>query len=162
MPGGVAVLVAAVCALFTTFTGGSGVTIMALGGLLYPILRNEGYSERFSLGLVTASGSLGLLFPPSLPVILYSIVANVPADSLYIAGLVPGLLLVVIVALYGIRSAASRRPTRQAFSIREALVGRRGAPSGSCRCRCWSWSHVRDGSDDDGRGRRRWRSPTRC
>src|SRR5262249_4043716 len=102
MPGGIAILVAAVCALFTTFTGGSGVTIMALGGLLYPILKQEGYSERFSLGIVTASGSLGLLFPPSLPVILYSVVANVPADSLFLAGLVPGVLLVVIVALYGI------------------------------------------------------------
>ena len=64
MPGGVAVMVAAVCAMFTTFTGGSGVTIIALGGLVYPILRDEGYPEGFSLGLVTASGSLGLLFPP--------------------------------------------------------------------------------------------------
>src|SRR5580765_183746 len=98
MPGGMAVLVALVCALFTTFTGGSGVTIMALGGLLYPILRDDKYPEGFSLGLVTASGSLGLLLPPSLPVILYAIVASVPADSLYIAGLVPGLLLVVLVA----------------------------------------------------------------
>ena len=91
MPGGLAVMVAAVCALFTTFTGGSGVTIIALGGLVYPILRDDGYPEGFSLGLVTAAGSLGLLFPPSLPVILYSVVASVPADSLYIAGLVPGL-----------------------------------------------------------------------
>src|SRR6185436_6110636 len=97
MPGGVAILVAAVCALFTTFTGGSGETIMALGGLLYPILREEKYHEGFSLGLVTASGSLGLLLPPSLPVLLYAIVANVPADSLYLAGLLPGLLLILIV-----------------------------------------------------------------
>ncbi len=94
MPGGIAVMVAAVCALFTTFTGGSGVTIIALGGLVYPILRDDGYPEGFSLGLVTAAGSLGLLFPPSLPVILYSVVASVPADSLYLAGLVPGFLLV--------------------------------------------------------------------
>ena len=91
MPGGIAVMVAAVCALFTTFTGGSGVTIIALGGLVYPILRKDGYSEGFSLGLVTASGSLGLLFPPSLPVILYSVVAStrdqsVPADQLYPRG----------------------------------------------------------------------------
>ena len=85
MPGGVAVLVAAVCALFTTFTGGSGVTIMALGGLLLPVLLKDGYAEGFSLGLVTASGSLGLLLPPSLPVILYAVVANVPADQLYLA-----------------------------------------------------------------------------
>jgi tripartite ATP-independent transporter DctM subunit len=122
MPGGVAVLVAAVCALFTTFTGGSGVTIMALGGLLYQIMRNEGYSERFSLGIVTAAGSLGLLFPPSLPVILYSIVANVPADSLYIAGLLPGLLLVVMVAIYGIQVGWKSQTSRQPFSLREALA----------------------------------------
>jgi tripartite ATP-independent transporter DctM subunit len=121
MPGGVAVLVAAVCALFTTFTGGSGVTIMALGGLLYQILRTAGYSERFTLGIVTAAGSLGLLFPPSLPVILYSVVANVPPDSLYIAGLVPGLLLVVIVALYGIQVGSKAEKERQPFSLREAL-----------------------------------------
>jgi TRAP-type mannitol/chloroaromatic compound transport system permease large subunit len=101
MPGGVAVLVAAVCALFTTFTGGSGVTIMALGGLLLPVLLKDGYPEGFSLGLVTASGSLGLLLPPSLPVILYAVVANVPADQLYLAGLLPGLLLILIVAGYG-------------------------------------------------------------
>ena len=114
MPGGIAVMVAAVCALFTTFTGGSGVTIIALGGLVYPILRKDGYSERFSLGLVTASGSLGLLFPPSLPVILYSVVAStrdqsVPADQLYLAGLLPGLLLVVLTAGYGIIVGPARR-----------------------------------------------------
>jgi tripartite ATP-independent transporter DctM subunit len=116
-----------VCALFTTFTGGSGVTIMALGGLLYPILREEGYPEGFSLGLVTASGSLGLLLPPSLPVILYAVVANVPADSLYLAGLVPGLLLVVIVALYGIRVGGRVQSRRQALSVREILASGWGA-----------------------------------
>ena len=121
LPGGVAVLVAAVCALFTTFTGGSGVTIMALGGLLYTILHDDGYPEGFSLGLVTAAGSLGLLFPPSLPVILYAIVAKVPADSLYLAGLVPGLLLVVIVAVYGMRIGSKAKTPRQPFSLREAL-----------------------------------------
>jgi C4-dicarboxylate transporter DctM subunit len=131
MPGGMAVMVAAVCALFTTFTGGSGVTIIALGGLVYPMLREDGYPEGFSLGLVTAAGSLGLLFPPSLPVVLYSVVASssqklsVPAESLYLAGLVPGLLLVVLVGLYGVRvggKAATRQ--RQPFSWREA--GRSG------------------------------------
>jgi tripartite ATP-independent transporter DctM subunit len=121
MPGGVAVLVAAVCALFTTFTGGSGVTIMALGGLLLPILIKDGYPERFSLGLVTASGSLGLLLPPSLPVILYAVVANVPADSLYLAGLLPGLLLILIVAGYGMHVGRKVEASRQAFSASEAL-----------------------------------------
>jgi C4-dicarboxylate transporter DctM subunit len=124
MPGGIAVMVAAVCAIFTTFTGGSGVTIIALGGLVYPILLQDGYPEGFSLGLVTASGSLGLLFPPSLPVILYSVVASsrevsVPADSLYLAGLLPGLLLVVLVAGYGIRMGGRIQGSRQAFSWRE-------------------------------------------
>jgi len=127
MPGGIAILVAAVCALFTTFTGGSGVTIMALGGLLYPILLEEGYSEGFSLGLVTAAGSLGLLLPPSLPVILYSVVANVPADSLYLAGLVPGVLLIVIVALYGIQVGRKVQARRQAFSLGEAIRAGWGA-----------------------------------
>jgi C4-dicarboxylate transporter DctM subunit len=122
MPGGVAVLVAAVCALFTTFTGGSGITIMALGGLLYPILREEGYPKGFSLGLVTAAGSLGLLYPPSLPVILYAVVANVPPDSLYLAGLIPGTLLVVIVAAYGMFVGKKVGAPRQAFSPREALA----------------------------------------
>jgi C4-dicarboxylate transporter DctM subunit len=121
MPGGIAVLVAGVCALFTTFTGGSGITIIALGGLVYPILREEGYPEGFSLGLVTAGGSLGLLFPPSLPVILYSVVASVPADQLYIAGLLPGLLLVVLTAAYGIVVGRRSQKSTQAFSLREAL-----------------------------------------
>ena len=92
MPGGLAVIVIAVCALFTTFTGGSGITVIAVGGLVLPMLKEDGYPEDFSLGLVTAAGSLGLLFPPSLPVILYSVVAgtrehNVPADQLFLAGL---------------------------------------------------------------------------
>ncbi|HEX7484966.1 MAG TPA: TRAP transporter large permease subunit [Vicinamibacterales bacterium] len=127
MPGGIAVMVAAVCALFTTFTGGSGVTIVALGGLVYPILRKDGYSEGFSLGLVTASGSLGLLFPPSLPVVLYSVVASsrdqvVPLDQLYIAGLLPGLLLVVLTAVYGILVGRHIERGRQAFAWKELAV----------------------------------------
>ena len=127
LPGGIAVMVAAVCALFTTFTGGSGVTILALGGLVYPILRKDGYSEGFSLGLVTASGSLGLLFPPSLPVVLYTVVASsreqvVPLDQLYIAGLLPGLLLVVLTAAYGIMVGRHLVKDRQPFSWREVAL----------------------------------------
>jgi tripartite ATP-independent transporter DctM subunit len=127
MPGGVAVLVGAVCALFTAFTGGSGVTIIALGGLLYPILIEDGYSERFSLGLVTAAGSLGLLFPPSLPVILYSVVAKVPADQLFLAGMLPGLLLLVLVAGYGISIGRKLPGKRQPFVWREMLAATWGA-----------------------------------
>jgi tripartite ATP-independent transporter DctM subunit len=122
MPGGVAVLVATVCALFTTFTGGSGVTIMALGGLLLPILLKDGYREGFALGLVTASGSLGLLLPPSLPVILYAVVANVPADSLYLAGLLPGLLLILIVAVHGMIVGRHLTAHRQRFHLPEAVA----------------------------------------
>lgn len=121
LPGGMAIVVTAVLAVFTTFTGGSGVTIIALGGLMLPMLLEEKYPEGFSLGLVTTAGSLGLLFPPSLAVILYSVVAEVPADSLYLAGLVPGILLVVLVALYGIRKApkGADRPAPPPFSWRE-------------------------------------------
>ncbi len=122
LPGGVAVLVAAVCAVFTAFTGGSGVTIIALGGLVYPILREDGYPEAFSLGLVTAAGSLGLLFPPSLPVILYSVVSKQPVERLFLAGLLPGVLLVVIVAAYGVAVGRRVSATRQAFSSREAIA----------------------------------------
>jgi tripartite ATP-independent transporter DctM subunit len=122
MPGGVAVLVAAVCALFTALTGGSGVTIIALGGLVYPILLNDGYSEKFSLGLVTAAGSLGLLFPPCLAVVLYSVVANTPADQLFIGGLVPGTLLVALVAIYCIHVSLKAGIERQPFKWRELLA----------------------------------------
>jgi len=112
--GGLAIVALVSCAIFTAFTGASGVTIIALGGLLYPILLKEGYNEKFSLGLLTTSGSLGLLFPPSLPLILYSMVASnsrtiggmtpdVTIDKLFVAGIVPGILLVTILSIYSIR-----------------------------------------------------------
>jgi tripartite ATP-independent transporter DctM subunit len=120
MPGGVAIMATFVCALFTTFTGASGVTILALGGLLLPSLLEDHYPEDFSVGLVTAAGSLGLLFPPSLPVILYGVVAQAPLEHLFIGGLLPGLLMIGIVAAYGVwmgrRSNAPRTPLR----LREA------------------------------------------
>jgi tripartite ATP-independent transporter DctM subunit len=124
MPGGLAVIVIAVCALFTTFTGGSGITVIAVGGLVLPMLKRDGYPEDFSLGLVTAAGSLGLLFPPSLPVILYSVVAgtrehNVPADHLFLAGLLPGILMVVMVAAYAVRKGQQLRLPHQPFVARE-------------------------------------------
>jgi C4-dicarboxylate transporter, DctM subunit len=121
MPGGVAVMVAFVCALFTTFTGGSGVTILALGGLVLPMLLEEGYPEGFSLGLVTAAGSLGLLFPPSLPVILYGVVAQAPIDHLFLGGLLPGLLMIGLVATYGVVVGIRARAPRQRFVARDAL-----------------------------------------
>ncbi len=125
IPGGVAVLVGAVCALFTALTGGSGVTIIALGGIVYPILLNDGYPEKFSLGLVTAAGSLGLLFPPCLAVVLYSVVANTPADQLFIAGMVPGMLLLILVSIYGISVGLKSGIERQPFKWRELLAAGR-------------------------------------
>jgi C4-dicarboxylate transporter, DctM subunit len=122
MPGGVAVMVTCVCALFTTFTGASGVTILALGGLLLPSLLEEKYPEDFSVGLVTAAGSLGLLFPPSLPVILYGVVAQAPIDHLFIGGLLPGLLMIVLVAGYGVVVGLRAGAPRQRLDRREAVA----------------------------------------
>jgi C4-dicarboxylate transporter DctM subunit len=122
MPGGLALMAISVMALFTTFTGGSGVTILALGGLVFPALIKDKYPEGFSLGLVTASGSLGLLFPPSLPVILYGAVAGVAAERLFLGGLLPGILLILIVAAYAIRVGVKSKAPRQPFRARE--VGR--------------------------------------
>ena len=102
LPGGVAIVSLVVCAFFTAFTGASGVTIIALGGLLYPILSKEGYQDKFTLGLITTSGSLGLLFPPSLPIILYGLVAKVDIDLLFKAGIVPGIMVIAALSLYSI------------------------------------------------------------
>jgi tripartite ATP-independent transporter DctM subunit len=100
VPGGLAIVALTACALFTAFTGASGVTIIALGAVLYPALTGAGYSERFSLGLITCSGSLGLLFAPSLPLILYGIVAEVSIDDLFRAGVAPGILMILMLSLY--------------------------------------------------------------
>ena len=115
IPGGTAVVCVLLCAFFTVFTGGSGVTILALGGLLFPALLRDGYRERFSLGLLTASGSLGLLFPPAMPLILYAIVAQVAPDDLFVAGVVPGVLLVALVAAWGVREGRVTGAGRHAF-----------------------------------------------
>ncbi|HBE93333.1 MAG TPA: C4-dicarboxylate ABC transporter [Gammaproteobacteria bacterium] len=107
MPGGLAIVALIACALFTAFTGASGVTIVALGALLYPALMKAGYPERFNLGLITTSGSLGLLFAPSLPLILYGVIAQqsalerpVSIDDLFLAGILPGLLMVVMLSMW--------------------------------------------------------------
>jgi tripartite ATP-independent transporter DctM subunit len=116
IPGGLAVVALVTCALFTAFTGASGVTIVALGGLLYPILLKEQYPERFSLGLITTSGSLGLLFPPSLPLILYALVAKISIDRLFAAGIIPGVLLVGLLALYAIRQGKKLHVPKTPFA----------------------------------------------
>jgi tripartite ATP-independent transporter DctM subunit len=121
IPGGTAVVCAVLCSFFTAFTGGSGITILALGGILFPALLRDGYRERFSLGLLTASGSLGLLLPPSLPLMLYGVVAQMPIEDLFIGGLLPGILLTTMVALWGMREGVTSGAGRQAFAWREAL-----------------------------------------
>jgi len=119
MPGGVAIVCLFLCAFFTAFTGASGVTIIALGGLLYPILIEEGYSEKFALGLITTCGSLGLLFPPSLPIILYGIIAKVDIDQLFLAGVVPGILLMILLGLYSIFESRNNPRKKHIFSLTE-------------------------------------------
>ncbi|MCK4535989.1 MAG: TRAP transporter large permease subunit, partial [Desulfuromonadales bacterium] len=129
MPGGLAIVALATCAFFTAFTGASGVTIIALGALLYPALLEDGYGESFSLGLVTTSGSLGLLFAPSLPLILYGIVAQqstigagVSIDRLFAAGLLPGLLMLVLLSAWAIwRNRKNRVPIKRS-SRRQLLA----------------------------------------
>ena len=120
MPGGLAITTAVVCAVFTW--AGSGVTILSLGGLLVPMLIKARYRESFSIGLVNASGSLGLLFPPSLPVILYGIYAGTRIDTLFVAGLVPGLLMVAMVSAWGIRHGVRNHVERSRFAWREAAL----------------------------------------
>jgi tripartite ATP-independent transporter DctM subunit len=114
MPGGLALASIVVCAFFTSFTGGSGVTVLAMGGLLYPMLRKDHHSHMFTSGLLTSSGSLGLLFPPSLAVLLYGIVAGIDIPTLFVSGLVPGILEISLVAgfalLFSKRSGTARVP----------------------------------------------------
>ncbi len=117
-PGGTAVVTAVLCAFFTTLTGGSGVTILAVGMLLFQALRTEGYRDRFSLGLLTSSGSLGLLFPPAVPLIFYGIVANVPIPDLFVAGILPGVLLVGATAVMGYLEGRSQQRSVERFSLR--------------------------------------------
>ena len=118
-PGGTAIVAAVVCAFFTAFTGGSGVTILALGALLYQALRHEGYRDDFALGLLTACGSLGLLFPPSLPIILYGVVAQIPIEDLFLGGILPGFLLLGLIAAYGLREGIVTKAVRTPFRLNE-------------------------------------------
>ncbi len=127
LSGGLAIVSLVACALFTAFTGASGVTIVALGALLYPALREARYPENFSLGLITTSGSLGLLFAPALPLILYGVVAQqmnldqaVRIDDLFAAGLLPGLLMVTLLGAYSMWRARGIVETNKEFSWSEA------------------------------------------
>jgi len=123
LPGGTAVMAVIVCAFFTTFTGASGVTILALGALLSFVLINSGkYSKRFSNGLLTASGSIGLLFPPSLPIILYGVVAQVSIKEMFVGGVLPGAVLVITLSVVGVIVAFRKKVPTVSFSFKEAFL----------------------------------------
>ena len=109
------------CAFFTAVTGATGITIIALGGLLFPALLAEGYDEKFSLGLMTTSGSLGLHFPPSLPIILYGFVSGVSIEKLFVAGLLPGILMILLPSLFSVYMGKKWRLERPPFSINEFI-----------------------------------------
>jgi C4-dicarboxylate transporter DctM subunit len=135
LPGGLAVVSLFACAFFTALTGASGATIIALGAILYPAMKQGGYSERFNLGLITSSGSLGLLFPPSIALILYGVIAqqmdleqSVSIDDLFIAGLLPGILMLVLLVMWSMyKSIGDRIPTtpfesqKLAAALRESI-----------------------------------------
>jgi C4-dicarboxylate transporter DctM subunit len=120
--GGPAIVTVLVCALFTSFTGASGVTILALGGLLMPVLMGAGYSEKDSLGLLTGSGSLGLLLPPCLPLIVYAIVARVPIGEMFLGGIIPAFVMMAATAIWGIRRGSANNAAVRKFEWREARI----------------------------------------
>ncbi|MCB1751755.1 MAG: TRAP transporter large permease subunit [Gammaproteobacteria bacterium] len=130
LPGGLAIVGLIACALFTAFTGASGVTIVALGALLYPALKQSGYSDAFSLGLVTTSGSLGLLFAPALPLILYAVIAqqlglgqDITVNAMFLAGILPGLLMLFMLTVWSIWSNRTQPLTPFSWSsTRTALI----------------------------------------
>lgn len=129
IPGGLAIVAFVVCAIFTAFTGASGVTIVAMGALLYPALKQAGYKDNFSLGLVTTSGSLGLLLPPSLPLILYGVIAQqmdagqaVSIEKLFIAGILPAILMIVLLSLWSIWSTRKNPIPLTPFTMKKVLA----------------------------------------
>jgi C4-dicarboxylate transporter DctM subunit len=122
--GGPAIVTVLVCAFFTSFTGASGVTILALGGLLMPVLAGAAYSEKDALGLLTGAGSLGLLLPPCLPLIVYAIVAKISIESMFLGALIPAFVMMAATAFWGVRrgsKAATVKPARDWLEIRHAL-----------------------------------------
>ena len=121
LPGGLSVVTILACSLLTALTGASGITIVALGGLLLPALIEEGYEKKFSLGLITAGGSLGLLFAPSLPIILYGVVSETSIDHLFQAGIFPGVLIITLLSTYGIWYAVIHKIPCQGFSLKEVI-----------------------------------------
>ncbi len=127
LPGGLSVIALVTCAAFTALTGATGLTIIALGGILLPAMLKGRYPERFSLGLLTTSGTLGLLFPPSLPLIVYAIVAKVRIDQLFLAGILPGVLLVLLLSGFSVQMAVGTQVPRTRFRAGEVLGALRQA-----------------------------------
>ena len=120
--GGLSVIALVTCAVFTALTGATGLTIIALGGILLPAMKRGRYSENFSLGLLTTSGTLGLLFPPSLPLIIYAIVAKVRIDHLFIAGILPGILLVVLLSAFSVYRSVRTDVPKTKFKFNEVGI----------------------------------------
>jgi C4-dicarboxylate transporter DctM subunit len=127
IPGGLGVVALVSCAFFTAITGATGITIIALGGLLFPALISEKYKENFSLGLMTTSGSLGLHFPPSLPIILYGFVSGASIERLFVAGLIPGVLMVGVPCLFSVVMGKRWKLERPSFSGKEFFAALKGA-----------------------------------
>ena len=119
LPGGLSVIALVTCAVFTALTGATGLTIIALGGILLPAMKQGRYSDNFSLGLLTTSGTLGLLFPPSLPLIIYAIVAKVRIDHLFIAGILPGILLVILLSAFSVYRSVRTDVPQTKFKFNE-------------------------------------------
>jgi C4-dicarboxylate transporter DctM subunit len=127
LPGGLSIIALITCSAFTALTGATGLTIIALGGILLPALLHGKYPEKFSLGLVTNSGTLGLLFPPSLPIIVYAIVSKVQINQLFLAGLLPGLLMVVLLSAFSMRKAMVAKVPRTKFQAPRMFKATRDA-----------------------------------
>jgi len=127
LPGGLSIIALITCSAFTALTGATGLTIIALGGILLPALLHGRYPEKFSLGLVTNSGTLGLLFPPSLPIIIYAIVSKVQINQLFLAGLLPGILMVVLLSAFSVQKAIAAEIPRTKFNTTRMFKALRGA-----------------------------------
>ena len=121
IPGGTPVVLVLLCGFFTALTGGSGVTILALGGLLMPVLIKEGYSKKFSLGLITVAGSLGLLFPPSLPLIIYGVTAGISIKSVFLAGIIPGLIRVGMIGSWAVWQGKVQSVSKHSFNLTKII-----------------------------------------
>ena len=119
LPGGLAIIALIACAIFTALTGATGLTIIALGGILLPAMLRGRYPEQFSLGLLSTGGTLGLLFPPSLPLIIYAIVAKVRIDQIFLAGILPGALMLLLLSGFSIQKAVATEVPRARFKMTE-------------------------------------------